>query len=281
MSWLLLTLISVFISSLANILQRVLMKNDKSNPYSYAIVFHFLIAILNLFFALLHGFKLPSPNQNLVFFLLAAILWGGGTVFLFKALHLLESSEVTILSSVKVIITILASIIFLHESFNGQEIIGVTIIFASIILVTNLKSQVKFNRGVIYALAMTVFYGLAVIFDVLIIRNYDPVSYLAVSNFLIGFILLLLNPKAVLQWKVFIKPEFLKKMLPLGIFSSTQAIAYYFALTYGKASQIASINQSQVIVTVLFAVILLKERDNLFRKFVSAVLVTIGVFLLK
>lgn len=43
MNWLILTLLSVVISSAATILQRILMKSDQSNPYSYAILFHFLL----------------------------------------------------------------------------------------------------------------------------------------------------------------------------------------------------------------------------------------------
>jgi len=47
------------------------------------------------------------------------------------------------------------------------------------------------------------------------------------------------------------------------------------------ASQIAAINQAQVIITVLLAVLLLKEKDNLLRKLIAAVLVTIGVILVR
>ncbi len=68
MNWLFLTLLSVFAVSLANILQRVLMKDDKSNPYSYAIVFQFLIAILNLPIAVWHGFQLSILTGDLIFF---------------------------------------------------------------------------------------------------------------------------------------------------------------------------------------------------------------------
>lgn len=281
MNWLVLTLISVFITAFANILLRVLMKNEKSNPFSYAVVFHFLVAIVSLVFALLHGFQFPMWNQNLIYFLLAAALWGSGTVFYFKASHLLEASEVIILSPFRAVVTIIASIIFLHESFTPQQIIGFILISAAILLVTNLKHKIQFNNGIYYALAMTLFYGSAVIFDVLIIRIYDPISYLAVSNFLIGSLLLLFYPKALLQLNTFLKPEFLKKMLPLGVFSSIQAIAFYYALKIGQTSQIASVNQSQVIVTVILAVILLKERDNLLKKVIGSILVTIGVLLLK
>jgi drug/metabolite transporter (DMT)-like permease len=201
------------------------MSGDKSNPFSYAIIFHFLIAILNLVFALIHGFKMPLLNDNLPFFLLAGALWGGTTILLFKALQLLESSEVTILISVRVLITIIASITFLQESFNLQKLFGTIIILTSILLVTNLKQGIRFNKGVMYAFGVALFSGLAIVVDSFNLRSYEAVSYNTTMNFLIGFILLAIYPKALLQWKHFIQRKFLKKMLPLGLFSSIHGIA--------------------------------------------------------
>lgn len=282
MDWFLLTLLSVFVVSIANILQRVLMKDDKSNPYSYGVVFHLLLGVLNLIFAVLHGgFQIPSLSGNLAVLFLAAALWGGATIFLFKALQLAEASEVTILSSVRVVITILAAMIFLQESFSVQKVFGTIIILASILLVTNLKKGIRFNKGVIYTLGMALFSGLAIVADGFVVKSYDPVSYTTIVNFLIGFGLLVAYPKTLLEWSHFVQPKFLMKMLPLGIFSTIQGIAYLLALANGgNASQVGTIRQATVIVTVILAVILLNEKDNLARKLVAAVLVTIGVILL-
>lgn len=70
-------------------------------------------------------------------------------------------------------------------------------------------------------------------------------------------------------------------MVPMSFFTAGQAIAYYFALAKGPASQIAPIGQSQVILTIILAAIILKEKDNLLRKILAGILVTIGVILLK
>lgn len=48
MTWLTLALASAFFFALAAILQRVLMKDDKSDPVAYAFVFQFLIALMFL-----------------------------------------------------------------------------------------------------------------------------------------------------------------------------------------------------------------------------------------
>jgi len=70
-------------------------------------------------------------------------------------------------------------------------------------------------------------------------------------------------------------------MLPLGIFSTIQGIAYLLALVSpGVTAQVGTIRQSTVILTVLFAIVFLNEKANLWRKIIAAVLVTIGVVLL-
>ncbi len=282
MNWVLLTLLAVFVVSLAGILQKVLMSDEKSNPYSYAAVLHLLRALFNGVFALLTGgFQMPSISVNLAPFLISAILWGGASIFMFKALKLIEASEMTILSSTRVIFTIIVSVVFLRESFTSLNILGTVLILSSIFLVTFVKRGVKLNKGTIYALLMALFSGLAIVVDSYNVKNYDPVSYNAIVNLLIGFMILIAYPKTLLQWREFTEISLLRKILLLVVLSSVQAIAVLHALAIsGNTAQIGTIMQASVIVTLILAIILLKEKDNLVRKLIAAVLVTLGVILL-
>ena len=281
MSWLLLTILSVIVSSVASILQRVLMRDDKSNPYSYAFIFHLLLGILVLVFGLMRGSDFSLFSGNIFMLLLASALWGACQVFLFKALQLLEVSEVTIISGVRVVVTIIASVIFLNEVFNGWNILGTILILAATLLVVDLSKGFKFNKGFWYTIAMTTFAGLAIVADSANVQHYDVLAYSSFSNFLSGFFILAFYPKALRQWAHFVQPRFLIKMLPLAVFSATQGVLYLLALTYGgNTAQVGTIRQASVIVTVLLAVIFLNERGKLWHKLIAAALVTAGVFLL-
>lgn len=282
MDWFLLTILSVLFGSVANVLQRVLMKGDKSNPYSYAIVFHLLLGVLNLAFGLFYGADFTFKSEYALFILLSSVLWGACSVFLFKALKLLQSSEVTILSTLRVPITIIAAIILFHESFGILKIIGTVVILIATLLVINQKGKFKFNEGILYVLGVALFSGLGIITDSFSVKHFDAVFYNTITNFLIVPILLAFRPRALKEWTHFFKPNFLIRMIPLGIFSTAQAIFYLYSLTSeGNTSQIAAIRQSQLIVTVLLAIIFLHERSNLVRKLIAAVLVTGAVILLK
>ncbi len=282
MNWFTLTILSVFIASIASIFQRVLMKDEKSNPYSYAIIFHLLLGFLNLVFGLLSNSTFSLFSGNLPLFLLASALWAGCSIFLFKSLQFIEVSEKTIISSVKVLFTIAASVIFLHEVFDGKKVLGAVIVLISVLLVANLKNGFKLNKGVGYILISALFSGLAIVVDSTNVQHYDVIAYNTFQNFFTGFIILAFAPSALNQWRHFVQPSFIKKMLPLGIFSATQGILYLTALTYaGHTAQIGTIRQASTIVTVLLAVIFLRERSNLGRKLFAAILVTLGVILLK
>lgn len=258
------------------------MKGDRSDPYSYAVVFHCFLGLLNLGLALWHGSRFSLFSGNLFLLLLASALWGVCSIFLFKALQLVEASEATIVSSLKVVFTIVASIAFLHEVFDGQKVIGTIIILVATLLVVDLKNGFRLNKGVIYILFMALFAGLAIVADSANVQHYDVIAYNTLANFLSGLVILLFAPKSLGQWRHFVQPGFLKKMLPLGVFSTAQGILYLTALTYGgNTAQVGTIRQASVIVTVILAVLFLRERDKLGRKLAAAVLVTVGVILLR
>lgn len=281
MNWFLLTLISVLSVSVANVLQRVLMKHDKSNPYSYAIIFHLLLAFLNFICVIIFHSRIDLFSGNFFLLLLASALWSVTSVFLFKALKLINVSEVTILSTTRIFVIILASILLLHESFSVQKILGTIIIFIATFLVTNQKGKMKFNNGVFYTLLMVLFGGIALVIDSFNVKSYDPIFYNTLQNLLSGFCLLIMAPRALKDWRHFLMPHFILRMLPLVLFSTIQGIAYLMALvTPGVTAQVGTIRQATVIVTVIFAMIFLSERNNLFLKLLAAILVTIGVMLL-
>ncbi len=257
------------------------MRDDTSNPYSYTVIFHFLLGFLVLIFGLLKGSNFSFFSGNIYLLFLAAVLWGLCQVFLFKALQLVEASELIIVSGLRVVITIVASIVFLNQIFTGWNALGAALILAATFLVVKLGKSFRFDMGLLYTLAMTVFGGLAIVVDSANVQHYDVLAYSTFSNFLSGFFILAFYPKALLQWRQFVRPNFLTKMLPLVVCSATQGVLYLLALTYGgNTAQVGTIRQASVIVTVLLAVIFLKERGDLGRKLAAAVLVTAGVILL-
>lgn len=282
MPWIVFALASVFLFSISTLIQRVLMKDDKSDAHAYSIVFQILGAVVVGAFAFYRGFVMPPISQYPINFLLLTVLYGAGTYCLFNAFKYLEASEVTIITSSRVVITITSAVLLLGEVFNFQKVVGTALILLSVILISQGSKKIRLNKGVYYALGMAAFYGLAITNDTYLLKYVDIFSFTTVGFLFPGLFLILVKPKTLLKLKPFFKPKIFSKMLILDICYGTAAIFFYTAIERGAtASQITPILQSVVIVVVVLGAIFLKERDHLVKKFICAVLVTIGVLLIK
>ena len=282
MTWFIWILISVITTAAANLLQRVVMREKDSDPYGTTVIFQLTTTLMTGIFAFSQGFQMPPIGAHLWNFVLSAFFWGFGSYSLFKAFQSLGSSENAIISSLGTIVTIITAVFFLGESFNTPKIIGTALILGSIIALNFKNGKFTFGVGTKYAVISTVLFGLGVTNDAFILRTYDAVSYTPIAFLLPTILLLIIRPKAVSSFHRLANYSFRKNMFLLAFFYSAQAITYYLALQIGpSASQIATINKSNIIVTVLLAMIFLKERESLGLKFLSAILVTVGVLLIK
>lgn len=281
MNWLLFSLLSVFCYSTANLLRRVLMKNDTSDPIIHSIVFQFICTMIVGGFALYKGFVLPPFSLYPINFLFQAVLYGLGTVCIFYANKYLEASESTIISTLESVVTIVTAVILLGEIFTMKNFIGALLIILAVIFVVYEK-KFTLNKGILFTLGMSICYGLAITNDAFLVKRSEVFSYLTIGFLTPGLLLLLLYPKSLLKLGYYKDTKTLLKLFLLSFTYSVGAIFFFLALFSGaQASQLTPIGQSSVIVTVLLATLFLKERKNIFKKIVGSIFVFIGILLLK
>jgi len=282
MNWLFFAILSVLGSAVSNILRRVIMKGDKSDALATVIIFQFMGFVMMLVFAYFHGFSLPPLTTYPIHFIAQAVLWGLSSLLLFKASKSLEASEVTIISTVSSVITIITAVIFLHEVFNISRLIGVILILASVIFVSFQTRKMRLNRGVLYALGSSFCSGIAITNDTFILQKTDVYSMLVIGWLTPSIFLAITSPKTVKKLGYFFHKKRFIKIFLLTFFYSLGGLAFYLAITTGgQASRVAPISQISIIATIIIAVIFLKERDHLVKKFIAAVFVMIGVLLLR
>jgi len=268
-------------AAIASLLQKVLMKDDKSDPHAYSIAFQLLGSAIVATFALSHGFVMPPISAYPINFLLLAVLYGCGTLCLFNAYKHLEASEVTIVTSVRAVVTIVSAVVILGEVFSLQKGLGTVLILASVFIISERVGKIKLNKGMLYAFGMAVFFGLAITNDTYLLKHVDLYSYVTIGFLLPGLFLAVVKPKKLLELKPFLKARTFGKMFVFTSFYAASALCFYQAINNGaNASQATPVLQSTVIVTVILAAIFLKERDKILKKILCAILVTIGVVLL-
>lgn len=282
MTWPLLTLISVFTVSIATLLERILMKEDHSNPVSYAIVFQIILGTIALIIAIALGkFSVPNSSDNLIHLSISAGLWAGMTVFNFYAIKLLTAGEVTIIGTTSTIFAMTLGLLILNETLTSNMLLGTLLIAISIWLLYNQQSKFTSSRGIIFALISAACSGIAVVNDAILLQTFDAYTYTVVMSFLPAVVLILLFPRKSTQVKPLMQTHTLKVMCVFCLFYAIQAITYYLAYEFGAPiSKLSPITKSSIILTVILAAIFLNERDQFHKKIISAMLVTIGVLLI-
>jgi len=282
MNWQILLTISVITYSISVLLQRILLKNDKSDPVAYSIVFQLLTGILIGIYAVFKGFNTPNLIPLIPNLILMTILYGAGNVFIFSALKIIDASEFTIVFASRALWTIIGAIVFLKESFFSQQALGTLLIILSVILVSWKKQKFTFSKGFVFSILGAASFGLAFTNDAFIVNNFNVPSYLTIAFIIPSLAVWAIYPKSTMKMKPLFEKQTLSKLGLLGVFYAISAITIFLAYQVGKnASQIAPLNQTATIVTVVLSVIFLRERSDLLRKLLGAIISFVGVVLIK
>ena len=282
LSWQILLAISVVTYSVSVILQKAILKNKKSDPVAYSIVFQIVTGLIIGIYALINGFKTPDLIPLIPNLIVMVLLYGIGNILIFKALKVADASSFTIMFSSRAIWMILGAVIFLKESFSGQQLLGTLLIILSVILVSWKSGGLRMGKGVVFSLLGALAFGLAFTNDAYILNNFDVPSYLTFSFLLPPLLIWAVYPKSTAKMKPLFERGTFIKLLILGVIYAVSSISIFLAYQVGKnASQIAPLNQVSTILTVLLSMIFLKETDNKVIKILGAIISFVGVVLVK
>jgi len=252
MNWQLFVAISVISNAITSILLRLLLKKENSHAIAFSIMYQLITGSVIFIYALFNGFKIPN-------------------IF-----HL-------VLYSIRPIVTVVASIIFLGEIINIKQIIGATLILISVVLVSWHSKKIKiFKKGAIFTVISAFAYGLAITGDSYVIRNIDIASYQTFAFIVPALTMLLIFPSSKFYIKKMFNFPIFSKLLILCIFQAIATITVFTAYKIGRNNvQIAPLTQLSTIIIVLSGIVILKERKNIFQKIIGAILSFFGTIMLK
>jgi len=283
MNWQFLITASIIFGSISNLLKRVIAKHTKSKPIAYSIFYMFIIGIAMTFFGLLSNqMILPNLKPLLPNLLLMGFFYGFANIFIFKSLKQIEASKFTILFSIRTFFTILASSFLLKEFLSTRQLLGVIVVFISIILINLKRFKFSLGKGELFALAGAICFGLAISNDRFLLQFFKPYPYTAISFLTASTVLAVIYPKELRHFKLFLNKDIFAKILILSILVGFNVLTFLAALhASDNSSQVASISLSGGVVTVLLAIIFLKERKNLSKKIIAALIGLTGLILLQ
>lgn len=280
MTWQFFLTVSILTTVAITLIQRLLMRAEKSNPIAYAILFQILGGFFAGFYTLFRGFTIEGITGAIPNVLLMPFIWAGANYFLLTAIKYIEASDFTIIFASRAIWTIVVAMIFLNEPFAMSQVIGTLLIILSVIIVSWQKTQLKINKRTVFAVIGSAFFGIGLVNDSFIVRNVDVPSYFAIAFLTSSILLWMLFPKATREILPLFREKTFFAMLLLSFLTATTALTYFWAYQIGRnAAVLSSINQISTVLTVIAAIIFLKERTSVTKKIIAGLISVLGVIL--
>ncbi len=281
MPWYFYITLNVIVFSLATLYQRVILKNSR-DPVLFYIVNGFTAGLMLLAYGLWMGFKLPNFSEISINLIIMIIFLGFGNMLNFNALKKVEASEFTVLFSTRAIWSVVGAILILDEAFGLKQIIGASLIIASVFLVSWKKKSFRLNEGEMLTLAAAAMFGLEFINDTYLLNSVDLFFYLPLIFLFPSIFIGTINYKKVTNIQKYVALKDFLKLIILALMFAVSATATLTAYTLGhNAAQIAVLNQTSTILIVFLGIIFLNERTHMKLKIAGAVISLIGVYLVR
>lgn len=282
MPWQILLIFSVLFLSLNGLFHRSLLKDDDSDPKAQAIIFLSLGGILTVFIALFSGKLNLGFSTSLTANLLAIAVFATiAYVLKYHGFKLISASEVVILGATSKLWNVVGAYFFLHETITLQKILGAIIILVGVAITMYIDKKFRLNKGTLFVLLAGVIWGFVDINGFYILQNMDALNYQIYFYLLPVLALILVSPSTVKKLNYYFRVDRAIKITLLSLFDTLGLLTLFLAYQAGgQASVIGPLSNAKIIVTVILAMVFLKERDHLTNKLIGAIVTALGVVLL-
>ena len=272
----------------ARLLVRVFSKNTKLNPYAANLLLQIPTYTGMLIFgcATLQGsiFASVTPLIMLLMVLLGLAQVYFNKVSLIAQKHV-ETAPYMVLRQVSVPVSVFLSTVFLGESLNAKQIVGMFVIMSGTYLVASNGGKIKVKHFSRHEL-MTISYGVYLAFYSIIIRYLQIETSL--STILVVGGLLELIPSFVTTHKVSSKIS-LEKLNRrevllacfIGLLSAMHIVTFWLAVNYAQnVALVSSVSSLRIVTIFAGSYLLLKEKSNFKLKLAGTLIALVGLLLI-
>ncbi|MEA4854320.1 MAG: EamA family transporter [Christensenella sp.] len=267
--WLLFALGSALFAGMTAILAKIGMKNVNSTLATA------IRTVVVLIFAWGMVFFVGSQDEmgqisgiTLLFLVLSGMMTGASWLCYFKALQLGSVSKVAPVDKSSIILTVVLAFLFFGEPVTLGKILGLAAIGAGTLLMVKKnagKSEEaesdKSRSWLLFAVLSAVFASMTAIFGKIGIQNVESNLGTAIRTVVVlAFAWLMVGVTRTGKGLNNITKHDWLFLILSGVATGASWLCYYHALQGGPASVVVPVDKLSIVVTVVFAVIFLKEK---------------------
>gem|GEM_PF-5479254 len=231
-------------------------------------------------------FLLDKPNWEIsmasfILLIATSIFYFLFTAFGFTSQKLIDVSITGVLGQITLVFTFVGSVLLFDEGMNFQKLIGVgLILLGNVSLFLRKNSSVKINRkGLILRILASITLGSAILIDAKNSSKFSLTLYGFFTYFLPAILIALYTRDNFKEYKKVLANN-TPGLILTGLFGTA---GYWFLIksfTELDKSIAVPINNSFSVIVVLMGIAFLKERTDMKRKILTALVVFGGVVLL-
>lgn len=282
--WIIYALASSIFSGLTSILASYSSKLNKVDSILITTIRTFIILILSFVATILFGkfIQITTLSLKTIIFLILSgvsttLLW----IFYFKALDTGDVSKVTPIDKTSIVLTLILSMIFLHEKITIIKIISILFILIGTLLTVNKKTtNEKDNKWILYSILTAIFTSTTTIISKIGLNDIDSVLATFIRTVIVFIILMfiVIVKKKYIYLKDISKKS-MKYVIYSGITNTLSWLFYFAALKEGETSIVFTIEKLSIVVTIILSVMFLKEKLNK-KQIIGIVIIVIATSLL-
>lgn len=283
MTWIYYTLISIFFFSLLGLSQRVVATKSKF-PRAASFVFNSLATIFTLIFLIISG-DLKTINLNTSIYawgiaLIASFFYALFERSRFRVYKYLDASDASIIGNISIVISIIGALFLYHEILSLPKIVGSLLILLALFIISQSKSKSSHLtiHGLLFGVLIFSFLGIASMLD-----KAGTIYFNSGTYSLIVWVV-----PTIMVYFPYIKSSEIKTEFKIGnwkiaLAALLNALGYIYilkAFEIAEATKVLPLAQISTFFTVILAALFLREKDNLPRKIICAIIAILGSVLL-
>ena len=259
---------------------RVVVKSSNKDA-AITILVRSLTGVITLIWIPFFVIQFPTDLSTYFFLGLAIIFYAIADRLDVTARRGLEASTFGILSKAQTIFMMIIGLLFFREPFAITKIIGALLIVFSNVLVLYKKDNVRFNKHVVLAILSKLAFVIAMSLDIGISGNFNLPLYIGVTFIVPSALIFLFERPKISDITSEFKSGKKIAILTASISLSLGALFGLRAYLLGSVTTVAPLFATTAILNVFAGYIFLKERDNLLKKILAAILIIFGIVLIQ
>ena len=282
--WMLFAFLSAVFAALTSIFAKIGIKDVDSNLATAlrTVVVLVMAWLMVLITGSLDGIRVIS-GHTMLFLILSGLATGASWLCYFKAISLGDVNKVAPIDKSSTIMTMILAFILLGEGFTPVAGIGMVLMFIGTMLMIERKDVERKEEKpswIVYAVLSAVFAALTSILGKIGIEGVDSNLGTAIRTCVV----------LIMAWMIVFMQGTWKQagnigrrnggfLILSGLATGTSWLCFYRALQEGPASLVVPIDKLSILFTVLFAVIILKEKMS-GKSWSGLALLVVGTFML-